>query len=167
MTSACRLLGVALCCAFAAGCGGSAAHRGVCGQARSAAASLVGHVEVRTTRSSSGGLECVLNGEGTRVQVVVQPGAQAWTEFDTVVSHQAQAYGSGAVHVPAQLPQSVLGVGGAAAWIPAQRMLVATNASQAGASGSYLSVTVARSAVRPPLSVARVIARAVLAVAPR
>lgn len=166
MTRAGRLLGVVLCCSVLAGCGGSTADR-VCGRARAAAAVLVRDVEVRTAESSSGGLECVLRGEGTRVEVVVQTSAQAWTEYDTAVVHQVQAFGSGPVHVRAQLPQPVFGVGGAASWIPAQRELLATNASRPGASGSYLEVTVTRSTAHAPRTLARAVARSVLAVAPR
>jgi hypothetical protein len=105
----------------------------------------------------------LLSGRSVRVDVVAQATAQAWTEYDTMVVHQAQAYGPGSVHAPLQLPKTVRGLGGTAAWIPARRELVATNSTPT-AGGSYITVNVTRTSARRPgsLALARAIARAML-----
>lgn len=79
-----------------------------------------------------------------------------------------QAYGSGGVHVPGQLPKPVPGLTGNAAWIPARHEVVATNGTQSSG-GSYVTVTVTRTGKQGPssLALARAVTRAVLAVAPR
>lgn len=177
------MLVLLLCCASAAGCGGvaregvgeqaatrarpaTAAER-VCGRARDAAAGLLGETRVRVTSSLPGELECLLAHDGTRVDVVAQSGPRAWTEFDTTIVHQVQAYGSGSLHVPSQLPRPVEGVGTAAEWIPARQELVALHGTQSA--GTYLTVTVERSRAAGPASrrLARAVARATFAALPR
>lgn len=155
-------------CGAAAGCGGSArptsvaatarppraqAAERVCSQVRSAAAALVSEVEVRIVDADPANLECLLSGRSVRVDVVAQAVAQAWTEYDTMVVHQVQAYGPGSVHAPLQLPKTVRGLGGNAAWIPARRELVATNSTPT-VGGSYITVNVTRTSARRPGSLA-------------
>lgn len=176
------VLAAALCVATA-GCGGSArpassaaAARArpaqvaehVCSRLRRPAAALVGRVDMRVVDPDPTNLECLLSGQGIRVDVVAQATAQAWTEYDTTVVHQVQAYGSGSVHAPSQLPTIVRGLGGNAVWIPALHELVATNGTPS-VGGTYLTVKVTRTTARGPasLALARAIARATLASAPR
>ncbi len=87
-------------------------------------------------------VECVLRGAGTRLDVVAQQSARAWEQWDTTQVHQDQAYGPSADHQPAQIPQALdTSAGINAAWIPAQRLLFATNGTQSKG-GSYITVAV-------------------------
>lgn len=172
---------LAVCGALAAGCGGSRPraprpHHGagrvaqaVCDAARTAAAGhLRGVVAVRVTEADPSNLECVVTGGGMRADVVAQASSQAWAEFDTTSAHQSQVFGSGGVHDPAQFPIPVTGVGEVAVWIAAQGELVATNGTPTRG-GSYVTVTVS-GAHAPTVrlrALARAIARATLAAAPR
>jgi hypothetical protein len=115
-------------------------------------------------------VECVLHGAPFRLDVVAQASPQAWTEFDTTQAHQEQVYGPGGpgVHNPSQVPKNESEGAMLAGWIPAKDELFATNGSPTRG-GSYVTVTVTRGATgamaRP--KVARAVALATLAVAPR
>lgn len=178
---------ISLCCAVAAGCGSSSSGsvtRSVtsrparpaplatreCAGARRAAASLLGGaVTMKIADADPGNVECVLRGPGgTRVDMISQATAQAWNEWDTTQVHQVQAYGSGGLHEPGQIPQIVPAHGLLAAWIPAQRMLFATDGTQSRG-GSYVTVTVTRGHLRATARrrLARAVALGVLAAAPK
>jgi hypothetical protein len=163
-------------CFILAGCGGSGhsssghssgslAQR-VCGNARQAAGAFApGHeVGLRIANSDPSYLECLISARRIKLDVVAQASAQAWTEYDTTVVHQAQAFGPGSVSQKAALPQHVQGMSGNAAWLPQQRELVTTNGTQS-TGGSYVTVTVTRGPNSLPL--VRAVAIATLAVAPR
>jgi hypothetical protein len=113
-------------------------------------------------------IECLLRSAGIRLDVVAQASPRAWDEYDTTVSHLAQAFGAPGVGQSSHLPHPVPGLSGNAAWVPAQGELVATNGSQS-AGGSYVTTTVTRSGSRGPgsLAVATAVTRATLAYAPR
>lgn len=170
---------VLLCCAAAA-CGGTgstaptrpphlsvAAH--VCARARRAARPLLGTAaRLRIASTDRTNIECVLDSNGVRVDAVAQASAVAWTEYDTATVHQAQAYGSGGLNQPSELPHPVPGMGGNATWIPANHELIATNGTESRG-GSYLTVTVTRRSDHGPatLAVATAVGSAMLASAPR
>lgn len=172
----------ALCCAAAGGCGGSAPRAStaptaraepvaqrVCADVRGAAAPLLGaKVHMRIADSDPANLECLLDGRGIHVDVVAQASPRAWTQYDTATVHLVQAFGSGSVHTPSELPHPVPGLGGNSTWIPAQHELLATNGTQS-AGGSYVTVTITRASARGPASVslAGIVARATLDSAPR
>jgi hypothetical protein len=185
-----RAAAVLLCCATAAGCGGatsgskgspsttssatptsrqaSVAAR-VCQRAGQAARPLLGNgMHVRIADTDPANIECLIDAHGIGVGTVAQASSQAWTEYDTATVHQVQAYGSGALHVPSQLPHPVPGMSGNVAWIPAKNEVLATNGTQSRG-GTYVTVTVTRSSPGGPssLAVARAVARALLASAPR
>ena len=186
MTYHTRAVALLLCCAGAAGCSGATSgskrppsvaatsHQAavaarVCQGASRAARPLLGDgAHVRIADADPANIECLIDGGGIRVDTVAQASAQAWTEFDTATVHQVQAYGSGAVHVPSQLPRPVPGMSGNVAWIPAQQEVLATNGTQSRG-GTYVTVTVTRRSPKGPssLAVARAVTRAVLASAPR
>ena len=175
-----------LCCATVAGCAGASSgkkrppsatatsHQAavaarVCQSAGQAMRALVGgRTQVRIADADPANIECLIGAGGVRVDTVAQASAQAWTEFDTATVHQTQAFGSGAVHVPSQLPHPVPGMSGNVAWIPAQQEVLATNGTQLRG-GTYVTVTVTRRSAKDPssLAVARAVTRAVLASAPR
>jgi hypothetical protein len=141
----------------------------VCAQARQAAAStLHGTVKLRIASSDPTNLECVLSTAKARIDVNAQASPQAWTQYDTTVVHQAQVFGSGTVHSSAKLPRDMPGIGTNAAWIPAKDQLVATNGSQSHG-GSYMTVTLthARGSEQARVRLARAVAVATLAIAPR
>jgi len=141
----------------------------VCGAARDAAAGVVhGAVKARVADHDPANLECRLVAGGKRVDIVAQASPQAWTEYDTMTSHQDQVYGSGGFHEPGQIPKTVAGVGVEASWIAAESELVATNGTPTRG-GSYVTVTVTgRSKTGPtPLALARATASATLASGPR
>ena len=123
---------------------------------------------MRIVDSDPASIECLINGRGIAVDSVAQAAAQAWMEYDTETSHQAQAYGSGALYEPKQLPQPVPGLPGNVAWIPAQNEVVGTNGTESQG-GTYVTVTVTRHSSGGPssLAVATVVTRALLASAPR
>ena len=170
-----------MCCALAGGCGGAAVRHGATTRARparvaeragaaarAAADRLLGGTTLRIASADPSDLECVLSRGEVRVDVVAQTTPLAWTEYDTTVVHQAQAYGPGTVHRQAELPQAVSGVGTAAEWIPARGELVAMRGTPS-AGGVYLTVTTTRSGVGRPASrrLDRAVAQATLAGVPR
>lgn len=141
----------------------------VCGSAhRAADAGLGGSSRLHIADSDPTNVECRLSGKRAHLDVVAQASSVAWTEFDTATVHQVQAFGTGSVHQPSQIPRNVYGVGGLAAWIPAQNELIATNGTQTRG-GSYLTVKVTRSSApaAAKLALARTVAKATLAAAPR
>jgi hypothetical protein len=175
----CLIGPVLLCCVAAAGCGSSDSSASkqrhlstaarVCAGAKRAATPLLGkNVDLRIASSDPTNIECVLSGNGVRVDAIAQASAVAWTEYDTAAVHQAQAFGTGAVHQPSQQPQSVPGLGGNSTWIPAKQELIATNGTESRG-GSYLTVTVTRHASHGPsgVAVAAAVGRSMLASAPR
>jgi hypothetical protein len=162
-----------LCLALCA-CGGSsdsaALHtpKNVCRQAKRAAEALVGPSTLRIAGSDPANIECVILGRSLKVDVIAQASPRAWEQFDTVVVHQAQAFGGQAAPPPQTLPQDLAGLGYNAAWIPSNQEFVATNGTQSKG-GSFLTVTITkRSAHAPPaLKVAKAVGTATLAVAPK
>lgn len=122
---------------------------------------------MRVVDSDPANVECLLHGTAFRLDVVAQASPQAWTEFDTTQAHQEQVYGPG-VHNPSQIPKDASEGAMLAGWIPAKDELFATNGSPTRG-GSYVTVTVTRGAKRGTagLTVARAVALATLAVAPR
>jgi hypothetical protein len=172
---------LALCCGVASACGGSShsasttnqakvpvAQR-VCELAQRAAGSVQrGQVHLRIANSDPANVECVLSRDGIHLDVNAQASPVAWTEYDTTVVHQAQAFGPGSVHEASAMPQSVRGMSGNAAWFPAQHQLVTTNGTESRG-GSYVTVTVKRRSPHGPASLplARAVAMATLASAPR
>ena len=170
-----------VCCGVAAGCGGgssssstsSAAPKNaaqvVCAGARAAAASSLGRaVSLRIADHDPGNVECLLRGAGTRLDLVAQQSAQAWAQWDTTQVHQDQAYGPSADHQAAQIPQALdTSAGINAAWIPAQRMIFATNGTQSKG-GSYVTVTVSgRRHGKAEVALANAVMLAALKVAPK
>jgi hypothetical protein len=117
-------------------------------------------------------LECILDGRGVHVDVVAQAIAQALGDYDTTLVHQVQTYveppPANGIRDRSQLPDPITGIGTKAAWIPGQQRLLATNGTPERG-GNFLSVTVTGGSPSGParLALARVIAVATLAVAPR
>lgn len=143
----------------------------VCGRAASAAASVLGaSITVRIADRDPTNVECVLRGAGLRIDLVAEQSPQAYTQFNTTESHQEQVYGPAApgVHRPGEIPQDASEGQMIAGWIPAESQLFATNGSPT-TGGSYTTVTVTRGAKTDaePRKVARAVALATLAVAPR
>ena len=145
----------------------------VCGHAASAArARLRVAVAMRIADPDPAYLECIIDGGGAHVDVVAQAIAQALGDYDTTLVHQVQTYveppPANGIRDRSQLPHPIAGIGTKAAWIPGQQRLLATNGTpQRG--GNFLSVTVTgRSPSRAArFALARAIATATLAVAPR
>lgn len=144
----------------------------MCHRAQHAAGTALGRpVTVAIADRDPANLECRLRAGGVRLDVVAQATADAWVEFDTTESHQAQVYGSG-VHQPDQIPVPIATSPAQAMWIPAQREVFATNASPTRG-GSYVTVTVGgrRGRLgrlgRSPRRVAGAVALATVAAAPR
>ena len=169
-----------VCCGAATGCGGgssssstsSAAPKNaaqlVCAGARTAVTSLLGRaVSLTIADRDPSNVECLLHGSGTRLDVVAQQSARAWEQWDTTQVHQVQAYGPSADHQPAQIPQTVNARGALAAWIPAQRMMFATDGTQSKG-GSYVTVKVSgRRHGGAEVKLARAVTLAALKVAPK
>lgn len=171
---------VLLCCAGVVGCGGgrsataaaTRAHREtvaarVCGRASQAARGLLGSTfRSHIASSDATNIECVIVGQGIRVDAIAQASPVAWTEYDTTTVHQVQAYSG--LNQRGEIPRPVPRMGGNSAWIPAKQELVATNATQSRG-GTYLTVTVTGHAAHGSagLPVARAVTLAVLASAPR
>lgn len=157
-----------------AGCGSSSppaakvpAPQRVCSRAAQAATGMIGHVSLKIADSDPANIECVLQGRGIRIDAVAQAATQAWTEYDTTLVHQVQAF-AGTAHGRGELPQGVSIKGAQASWIPAESELVATNGTESTA-GSYVTVTVAGRLPHAThkLNLAQSVGAGVLAVAPR
>jgi hypothetical protein len=169
---------------LAAGCGGSSASTTsaaqanpaavpgrVCGQAKTTAAKVLGAaVTVRIADRDPTNVKCVLRGGGLRIDLVAEQSPQAYTEYNTTDSHQEQVYGPAApgVHNPGEIPKDASEGPMIAGWIPAESQLFATNGSPT-TGGSYMTVTVTRGAKGDAerRKLARAVALATLAVAPR
>lgn len=141
----------------------------VCSGAQQAAAKTLGSsLTMRIVSPAPAGLACVLTGRQVQVDVGSQAGTRAYTEFDTETAHQEQVYGNGGVHDASQFPQPITVPGSVVAvWIPAQFLLVATNATPT-TGGAYVTVAVKGSAApaRIALRVAEAAARATFAAHP-
>ena len=169
-----------VCCCAVFGCGGGSGSSGtssaapkdaaqqVCASARTAAAAAQHRaVSLKIANGDPANVECLLRVSGTRLDLVAQQSAQAWAQWDTTQVHQAQAYGPSARPQPAQIPQTVNADGALAAWIPAQRVLFATNGTQSKG-GSYVTVTVTgRRRGAAEIQLARAVTLAALKVAPK
>ena len=159
----------------ASGQGSPGASRGpslaerVCGGARQAAAKTLGSpLTARIVSPAPADLQCVLTGRQVQVAVGSQAGTRAYTEFDTETAHQEQVYGNGGVHDPSQFPTPITVPGSVVAvWIPAQMLLVATNATPT-TGGAYVTVAVKGRAApaRIALRIAEAAARATFAAHP-
>lgn len=164
-------LAVAMACIGLGACGASGPKlpiaTQVCRSDLRAARHLLGAASVRIADPDRGNIECVVSGGGLRVDVVAQASAQAWTEFDTLVVHQAQGFEASASN-SASMPRDLAGLGYNAAWIVSDGKLLATNGSQSQG-GSFVTVTVAghpRNGTSK-LRVAQAVSTATLASAPR
>jgi hypothetical protein len=145
----------------------------VCARAASAAsARLRVAVRTRVADSDPAYLECILDGRGFHADVIAQAIAQALGDYDTMLIHQVQTYvepvPANGIRDRSQLPVPIPGIGTKAAWIPGQQRLLATNGTHLRG-GNFLSVTVTGRSPSGParLALARAIAVATLAVAPR
>ncbi len=174
-------------CALLAGCGGPSAPPAhpspspsarasgealaarVCGSARQAAAKALGSpLTARIVSPAAASLQCALTGSQVQVSVGSQAGPRAYAEFDTETAHQEQVYGNGGVHDPGQFPTAITVPGSVVAvWIPAQMLLVATNATPT-TGGAYVTVAVKGRAApaKVALRVATAAARATFAAHP-
>jgi hypothetical protein len=110
-------------------------------------------------------IECTVEGKGAGLALTAQASAQAFTAYDTAMTHFEQALAAAG---QTQHPQSLSGLGTVASWVPSQRELLATNGSQFRG-GNFLTVAVTRwsSSGQTPLAVARVVAKRALPLAPR
>jgi hypothetical protein len=123
---------------------------------------------VRIVSPAAASLQCVLTGNQVQVSLGSQAGSRAYTEFDTETAHQEQVFGNGGVHDPGQDPVVITVPGSVVAvWVPAQMLLVATNATPT-TGGAYVTVAVKGSAapVKIALRVATAAARATFAAHP-
>lgn len=131
---------------------------------------LAGPVTVRIADRDPTNVECVLRGGGLRIDLIAEQSPQAYTQFNTTQAHQQQVYGPAApgVHNPGEIPQDASEGPMIAGWIRAERQLFATNGSPT-TGGSYMTVTVTRGAQGDAArrKLARAVALATLAVAPR
>lgn len=150
-----------------------AAAQRVCQRAASAADSqLRVAVRIEVADADPAYLECLLDAPEIHVDIVAQAIAQALGDYDTTLIHQVQTYVEppppSGVRNRAQLPHPIPGIGTKAAWIPDQQKLLATNGTPNGG-GNFLSVAVTSRSTSSSaqLALARVIAKATLAVAPQ
>jgi hypothetical protein len=123
---------------------------------------------VRIVSPAAASLQCVLTGNQVQVSLGSQAGSRAYTEFDTETAHQEQVFGNGGVHNPNQVPTAITVPGSVVAvWVPAQMLLVATNATPT-TGGAYVTVAVKGSAApaKIALRVATAAARATFAAHP-
>jgi len=127
----------------------------------------LGDGTVRIASSDPADIRCRLSGGALAVEVEAQASPQAWTQFDTIASHAAQAFGPGSVHQASSLPIDLAGLGYSAIWIPSQSELYATNGTQSQG-GSFVTVIVTGRRDQPFLvRVAERVATATLTAAPR
>jgi hypothetical protein len=172
-----------VCCAAAAGCGGSSspsasstssaapknAAQQVCAAARGAAAASLGRaVSLKIADRDPANAECLLRASGTRLDLVAQQSPRAWAEWDTTQTHLVQAYGASDVHQAAQIPKIVNAPGVLVGWVPAQRLLFATNGTQS-LGGSYVTIKVSgrHRHGNAEVTLARAVSLAALKVAPK
>jgi hypothetical protein len=133
----------------------------ICDGSRAAASrQLHQPVHGRITAGNPIDLHCVLTAHRLTVKVVSQTTPQAYTSWNTEVSHQEQVYGPG-VHTPGQIPVNISIPGAVVAvWVPAQSEVIATTANP-NSPGTYLTVTVAGHGARARGAPARTLAIAV------
>jgi hypothetical protein len=168
------------CCCAVLGCGGGSSSSGtssaapkdaarlVCAGAQGAAAASLHHaVSLKVANGDPANVECLLRASGTRLDLVAQQSPRAWAEWDTTQTHLLQAYGASDVHQSAQIPKIVNAPGVLVGWVPAQRLLFATNGTQSKG-GSYLTIRVSgRRRGRGEIQLARAVTLAALKVAPK
>ena len=140
----------------------------ICAKARGAAAAALHRgVSLKIADRDPTNVECRLRGAGTRLDLVAQQAPQAWTMWDTTQVHQLQAYGPRAHPQKGQIPLYYNAPGVLVGWIPAQRMIFATNGTQSKG-GSYVTVTVSgKRHGRDQVRLARAVTLAALEVAPK
>jgi hypothetical protein len=143
----------------------------VCDRAQAAARRLLGAATtLLITDRDPADIVCLVRGGGLAAVLEAQASPQAWTQYDTVVVHLAQAF-SGLSSGRAYMPREVFGAGPQAIWVPRERQLVATNGTQTRG-GSYLTVTIkgrrsGAGSASSDLTLARAMAHAALPIAPR
>jgi hypothetical protein len=167
-----------ICGSVAVACGGASqsttssapknAAQVVCSSARGAAAAAIhGKVSLKIANGDPANVVCRLRGKGTRLDLVAQQSGQAWTQWDTEQVHQLQAFGPNAKPQPAQIPKYFNAPGVLVGWIPAQRMIFATNGTQSKG-GSYITVTVSgKDHGKSEIALARAVTLAAMRVAPK
>ncbi len=113
-----------------------------------------------------------------KVDIVAQPQALALTQWGEMGNHFIQAYGTGSVHVPSEIPQLCCpsldsqdgggrGAFGNAFWVPGQKEVFTTNGTETQG-GSYVTAAVKGPLPRAPsLALATAVAGAALNAAPR
>jgi len=170
-----------VCCGAAAGCGGGSSSSStftpapansaqvVCASAHQAAVAALGHaVTLRITDRDPTNVECLLRGSGTRLDLVAQQSPRAWAEWDTTQTHLVQAYGASDVHQAGEIPKIVNAPGVLVGWVPAQRLLFATNGTQS-LGGSYVTIKVSgrHRHGNAEVTLARAVSLAALKLAPK
>jgi hypothetical protein len=140
----------------------------VCGAAaRAAGARLHAAAQVKLQSSDPGYLECRVSARGIALDVVAQAIPEARSYFDTEIVHLVQTYAEpGGTRDRTQLPKDLHGLGSEAAWVPGQRRLLATNATLYRG-GSVVEITATGGNAHTLMPVARDVAAATLATAPR
>jgi hypothetical protein len=140
----------------------------VCAKARGAAAAALHRgVSLSIADRDPTNVECRLRAAGTRLDLVAQQAPQAWAMWDTTQVHQLQAFGPRAHPQHAQIPQYFNAPGVLVGWIPAQRLIFATNGTQSKG-GSYVTVSVSgKRRGRAQVTLARAVTLAALEVAPK
>jgi hypothetical protein len=170
-----RLALLCLLCLAATACGGSGGPptaknaAALCRDVQTKMASVLGQpVHVRIANHDPANTECLLTVPGTKLDVVAQASSQAWTQYDTTVVHQSQAFGGKSGSASSNLAVNIAGLGYNASWIPSLQQLVATNGTES-TGGSYVTVTVTRNSKAGPSNerLAEVAATRTLAVAPK
>jgi hypothetical protein len=178
----------AVACLALAACSGSSHHapaasrvpvaQRVCRAELHAAAALLPGARMRIADSDPTDIECVVSRGRISVDTVAQAQAMALVEWGEMGNHFIQAYGTGPVHVPSEIPQlccpSLYGEDGGgrgaignAFWVPGQKELFATNGGEIRG-GSYVTATVKGASHRASiLALATAVTRAALNVAPR
>lgn len=172
MTIVCA--GAAVACGSASGSSSSStappknAAQQVCAKARGAAAAARHRaVSLKIANGDPANVECRLRVAGTRLDLIAQQSAQAWAQWDTTQVHQLQAYGPSAHPQPAQIPRYFNAPGVLVGWIPAQRLIFATNGTQSKG-GNYITVAVSgKGHGKSEIALARAVTLAAMAVAPK
>jgi hypothetical protein len=140
----------------------------VCRAELRAAAALLPGARVRIADSEPWWLECVVSRGRIMVDTIAQAQALALTQWGEVGNHFIQAFGTGPVHVPSEIPKLCCpSLGGNSFWVPGQKAVFTTNGTEIRG-GSYVTATVKGPLNRASsLALATAVARAALNVAPR
>lgn len=180
---------LALACLGLAACSGSSRHAAaasrvpvaqrVCRAELRAAAALLPGARMRIADSDPAWIECVVSRGRIKVDTVAQAQTLALVQWGEMGNHFIQAYGTGPVHVPSEMPQVCCpslgredggggrGIFGNAFWVPGEKEVFTTNGTETRG-GSYVTATVKGPLHRAPsLALATAVARAALNVAPR